>query len=413
MASKRPGLAKAGGLLLALCLSLAAAACGSSGGTGTASADSAQTSGPALKGKPIIIGMDSDSTGPASSYNPLITQGVQGAIAYVNAHGGVLGRPLKLFLTNSQSNPAEGPAVYNDMITHGAVAAIGAPVGPIQQAKQIIQNAKLLTIATQATDTSLLTPPSGYLYMIAPTSTTYADAFCAAFKAIHATRIALFHDNSPGVLTVANASIPVYEKCGVTFVDQESAPVTQTDFTAIAARIKASHPQAIYTISVGGSFQAAAETAFYQAMPNVQRFTLGAWPSQPAAWKAAAPGSLNGSVVIDTIDPENPRTKAVANMLAPYLPSSWTMSQYAADGYDALMLISEAIKKAGGTAEPALNAAFQTIQNFPTTFGQPSSTLSFSATKNSGSNGACSLVLKEFNANNTLTQDWGTFQPSC
>ena len=177
--------------------------------------------------------------------------------------------------------------------------------------------------------------------------------------------------------------------------------------------VKASHPRAIYTISVGGSFQAASETAFYQAMPNVQRFTLGAWPSQPAAWKAAAPGSLNGSVVIDTIDPENPRTKAVANMLSPYLPSSWTMSQYAADGYDALMLISEAIKKAGGTAEPALNAAFQTIQNFPTTFGQPSSTLSFSATKNSGSNGACSLVLKEFNANNTLTQDWGTFQPSC
>src|SRR6516225_5622984 len=86
MASKRPGLAKAGGLLLALCLSLAAAACGSSGGTGTASADSARTSGPALKGKPIIIGMDSDSTGPASSYNPLITQGVQEAIAYVNAH---------------------------------------------------------------------------------------------------------------------------------------------------------------------------------------------------------------------------------------------------------------------------------------------------------------------------------------
>ncbi len=57
---------------------------------------------------PIIIGLDADMSAVAKEGGIAIQRGAQIAISEINAKGGVLGRPLKLEVSNHRGNPARG-----------------------------------------------------------------------------------------------------------------------------------------------------------------------------------------------------------------------------------------------------------------------------------------------------------------
>src|SRR5689334_1398180 len=88
------------------------AACGDSGkknnassSNTTASSGSATTaaSGGAATGEPITLGLTNMEGGAISL--PEVRNGMEAAIAYVNAHGGVNGRPFKLLRCDVDGSP--------------------------------------------------------------------------------------------------------------------------------------------------------------------------------------------------------------------------------------------------------------------------------------------------------------------
>jgi branched-chain amino acid transport system substrate-binding protein len=90
------------------------------------------------------------------------------------------------------------------------------------------------------------------------------------------------------------------------------------------------------------------------------------------------------------------------------------MNQFAAQGYDGLMLLLEAIKQAGTSDDrAAIKKAMDSITGYKPHIGQEAFRVSYSPTKHIGANGLCGLTLFEFGSNNQPKAKWSKFQPPC
>lgn len=96
---------------------LAAAACGS--------ASSADSSGGAKA--PVVIGVSVPLSGDFSQDGPASEQGYETWAAYQNAHGGILGRPVRLDFLSDGSSPVQVVTNYQKLITSDHVDFVLGP----------------------------------------------------------------------------------------------------------------------------------------------------------------------------------------------------------------------------------------------------------------------------------------------
>jgi branched-chain amino acid transport system substrate-binding protein len=115
-----------------------------------------------------------------------------------------------------------------------------------------------------------------------------------------------------------------------------------------------------------------------------------------------------------SINNQNPRTQELINLLKAKNGADYEITAYDANAWDAIQIIKLAIEKAGGPDDSKkLNEAIQSMSGYKAAFGQPSFTLSYSATKHLGADGLCGLSLIEFGSDNKPKGPWATYQPPC
>ena len=79
-------------------------------------------------GQPIEIGYVNDESGPLAV--PYITYGTQAGVSYVNAHGGVNGRPIKLLTCAADGSPEKSIACANQFVQAKVPAVLeGVDIG--------------------------------------------------------------------------------------------------------------------------------------------------------------------------------------------------------------------------------------------------------------------------------------------
>ncbi len=398
--------------VVAFATALAVAGCGSASN----SASGGDPFGGAKPdGEPIIIGMDEDSTGPGAAFSTIAGDAVRDAVAQVNAEGGILDRPVELIVENDESDPTKTPTVLRKLVSQGAVALIlQTSGGAINQAKSVITDAGLLAVSPTSTSQSIATPPNNeFTYTLANPVSDFVKAYCGAFQATGIKTLGILSDTSVTIKAVNDLMLPGLHDC-VDVVAEESAPVNASDLNAQVARIRSADPDAVLVSSAGGSFEVLAHNTLYQTMPKVQRFSLASIGNESSAWKLANPGALDGLVYLGSIDEDNPQTKKVQDLLDKTRGDDYTVTAFDANGYDTVHLIKRAIESAGGTDDPtAIRDAFNAIQGYEASFGQPGFTLSYGPDKHLGADGLCGLVLTEFGSDNTPEGPWGEYQPPC
>lgn len=99
------------GFALALCMG--------SGVLGTVSATAST--------QPIIIGAIAGTTGAYGSTGQAVINGTEMAVAYINAHGGVMGHQLKLVWGNDNASATTSSLDFKKFVSEGAVAMLGSP----------------------------------------------------------------------------------------------------------------------------------------------------------------------------------------------------------------------------------------------------------------------------------------------
>src|SRR5215472_423185 len=113
--------------VIAGALMLAAAACSSSGsGSGSAGGSGSGT---------ITLGELGPLTGPRADLGAAMVQGANLSLGIINAHGGVLGHPVKLDPQDTASDPADAVPAADKEINVDHAAAI---VGPLVQTAPVV-----------------------------------------------------------------------------------------------------------------------------------------------------------------------------------------------------------------------------------------------------------------------------------
>jgi ABC-type branched-subunit amino acid transport system substrate-binding protein len=97
--------------------------------TGCGSSGSGSASTPGVTATSITFGTHQPLTGPAAPGYSLIAPASQAYFDYVNAHGGVYGRKIKLLIKNDQYNPTLTVSVVNQLVLQDHVFGIFEGLG--------------------------------------------------------------------------------------------------------------------------------------------------------------------------------------------------------------------------------------------------------------------------------------------
>ena len=392
-------------------VSLVLAGCGDDDDSG----GSAPKANPELKGDPIVIGLDEDSTGPGASYSTIAGKTIRDAVDELNAGDGILGRPVKLLVENDESDPTKAPSVIRKLLDDGAQALLLVTASAaVNQSKPVIQEAQVTSIAPIAISQTFATPPdSDYAFSQANLLDNFVEVYCGAAEEMGYENLAIISDNTPTIEGVNALLKPGLEEC-MTVVADETAAVDASDVNAQVAKVKDADPDLILVSSVGGTFEVLVQNTLAQQLPDVQRFSLASIGNQPDNWKLANPGALEGMVFMGSIDPDNPRTEELQDKLRDWRgDDDYSITAYDAQAYDAVQILKQAIEAAGSTDGPAVQQAMQSISGYEASFGSDGFTISFSQDKHTGADGLCGLVLTVFGADNTPDGAWDEYQPPC
>lgn len=383
--------------------SLMLAGCSGAGGGGAADDE-------------IVIGIVTDTSGGASAYAPFTQVGAEMAIEEINEAGGIEGKKIRVITKNDGSDTTQTPTIARRLIDDGAqMLILNSGSASAIASKVVCVEENILCVAPTNLSASIIEEPDNEnIYILGPTSAGIGSAFADGMTSAGYKRIAVIIDDIPTMQDYLPTMMEQLEGAGLEQVAVEKVPVDAADASAQIARVKNADPDVVLVMSQGGQTEALSQNGLHRAMPDTPRFSLASIGNQPDTWDLADNGALEGLVFAGSIDPTNERTTEFKEKLTARGGTHSALTAYGPQGYDAIQLMVQAIKAAGGAEDTdAVQKAFQGITDYKPHYGQESYTISFGADKHVGADGSCGLVLAQFDAQNRPTQTWSEFQPTC
>jgi branched-chain amino acid transport system substrate-binding protein len=360
--------------------------------------------------------MITDTSGGASAYAPYSEVGIQMAIDEINAAGGISGKKIKLIKESDGSQSTQTPTLARRLVDQGAdVLLMNSGSASSIAVKPVCYQAKILCVApTNLSDAIVAAPQQDNIWILGPTSAGIGEIYAAGMAKAGVKRLAVISDDVPTIQSYVPALVGAIQKGGIEQVANEKIDPTGNDVSAQIARVKASNPDAVLIMSLGGQAEVLVQNGLHQQLPTVKRFGLASIGNQPTTWDLADPGALEGLVVVGSVDKDNARTNDFIKKLTAIGGKYSVMTAYQPQGYDAVYMVKEAIEKAGGTSDlQKINDAFASITDYKPHYGRSDFSLSYSKDKHVGSNGNCGIVLMQFDSSNRPSKVWDTYQGSC
>lgn len=314
--------------------------------------------------KDIVIGEFASLTGGTASFGQSSHKGVQMAVDEVNAAGGVLGKPVRLVVEDNQSKAGEAATVVRRMISRDQIVALIGEVASSRslEAAPIAQQNKVPMISPASTNPKV-TEVGDYIFRVC-----FIDPFQGAVLAKFMLErgwknVAILTDVKQDYAVGLTEFFKAYfTKNGGTIVSDQSYSSGDKDFKAQLTSIRASNPQAIL---VSGYYNEAGLIASQARELGLNVPLLGGdgWDS-PSLVEVAG-DAMEGNFFSNHFSAED-TSPAVQNFLKKFQEKyKEEPDAMAALGYDAAMLLFDAMKRAGSTDSAGLRAAIASSKNFP------------------------------------------------
>lgn len=332
-------------------------------------AKDAPKKGPAIGAK---IGVISIITGQGAGYGEAITNGFKLAREEVNAKGDVR---IELVIEDSSSKTDQAVSAAQKLInTHQVVAILGPTLSTEMKAAGPIANQSGVPIMGTSTTAVGITQIGKYVFRNSlPESQAIPASIGKAVKKYNIRKVALLYGNDD-VFTKSGFDTmkKTAEDLKLNIVTIETFQRGQSDYKAQLTKIKNLNPDAIFCSALyeeGGVILSQARKMGIKAP-----FVGGNGFNSPKVIEIAK-DAANGLVVATPWFPDrnDPKVKAfVAKYEKTYGKKP---DQFAAQAYDALYIMAEALKKAGNADREKLRDALASIRNFDGVLGK----FSFSA----------------------------------
>jgi len=203
---------------------------------------------PAIAAEPIKIAAIFAKTGIAGKSNAPHVQMVEFSVEEINNQGGLLGRPVKLIILDNKSSPIGSSMAARKAVQLGVPAVIGAAWSSHSlQIAPILQQAKIPMITGPSTNPKV-TRIGNYIFR-----TCFIDSFPAQAMAQFAytelgarTAIVLEIINEEFSLTLAELFSNSYQQYGGKVVLKGSYANDAVDFANLLKKVKTLHPDVVY-----------------------------------------------------------------------------------------------------------------------------------------------------------------------
>ena len=301
------------------------------------------------QGAPVQLGAIEILTGPNAAYGTAIRAGLELALEEVHAKGGVLGgRRINLVVEDSAGNKDQAINAARKLIGRDRVVAI---IGPTLSNEMFaagpVANERRVPIMGTSTTANGITDIGPYVFR---TSLPEADVIPVTLKAAQARgvkTIALMYANddafSKSGFDVMKAAA---EAAGLTIVAIEAFGSKDTDFSAQLTKVRALKPDAVGISALVEPVSGVLLQARQLGFGRETLFIGGNGSNSPKLGEiagVAADGLIVGSPwFVSKADEANARFVAAFQAKNGRLPD-----QFAAQAYDAMHIMADALNRAG------------------------------------------------------------------
>lgn len=329
-----------------------------------------KSSPPSAASAVIKVGEYASLTGKEAAFGQSSHDGTALAVDDLNAAGGVLGKQIQLTTEDDQSQAGQPSTDVRKLISDDGVVAILGEVASSRslEAAPICQQNQIPMISPSSTNPKV-TEAGDYIFRVC-----FIDPFQGTVMANFATRTLrlktaavltdVTSDYSEGLAKFFKDS---FTANGGKIVADQNYSGGDKDFSAQLTAIKAANPDGIfipgYYTEVGLIVLQARQLGI-----NTPLFGGDGWDGKPLL--SIGGSALEGTYFSDHFSPKD--TNAVVQDFVKKYQAKYnaTPDAMAALGYDSMMLLADAIKRAGGTDGPKLRDALAATKDFPGVTGQ-------------------------------------------
>lgn len=319
----------------------------------------------------IRIGEVASMTGSEATFGVSTHRGIEFAINEINAAGGINGKKLTLTTMDDQGKPDEAATAITKLITHNKVAAV---IGEVASSRSlamapIAQNHKIPMISPSSTNPKV-TEQGDYIFRVC-----FIDPFQGAVMAqfahqnLKATKAAILRDlKSDYSVGLADYFEKTFKASGGEIVADVSYSSGDIDFksqlTKIRAQIQAQAKGSVTVIFIPGYYTEVGLIARQARELGMNEALLGGDGWDSSKLKEIGGTSIDGSYFSNHYSPEN-QSPSVVKFTSKFKEIyNETPDGLAAMGYDAAMVLGDALKRAKSSKSEDLRQALAETKNF-------------------------------------------------
>jgi branched-chain amino acid transport system substrate-binding protein len=311
---------------------------------------------------PIKIGVPVPLSGSYAAAGVDIVNGAKLAVAKINGHGGVLGRPLQLIPVDDACDAQTATQAAQNLVAQGVVAVAGGYCSSASLPESTVFHAQgdIPFVLDASTNPQLTEQGFNDIFRTIGRDDEQGP-FAANIIAnvLHAKNVVVMDDNSTYAVGLQQNTTKALKAYGVHVTVEHLTP-GQSDYTSVLTQINQLHPQVLYYT---GYFTEMG-LLLKQARQLGYKFTMvgGDATNDPTVLKTAG-AAANGFML--TTSPLAQFLGSASGYLKAYHARFHTApGPYSVYEYDAVQVLAQAIKNAKSTNPKAIDAALAKTKNF-------------------------------------------------
>jgi branched-chain amino acid transport system substrate-binding protein len=332
---------------------------------GLAVALSGQISNPA--NAQIKIGVAGPLTGGSAAFGSQLKNGVEQAVADINAQGGINGQKIQLFVGDDRGDPKEGVSVANKFVADGVKFVIGHfNSGVTMPASEVYQENGIVAITPASTNPKVTDRKMWNTFRVCGRDDQQGGAagniIAQKFKG---KRVAVVHDKTTYGQGLADETRKAMNKGGVKEVLYEGVNKDDKDFTALVSKLKAANIDLLYW---GGLHDTGGLILRQMRDQGVKAPLMGGDGITDDEFAAIAGPGAEGTLMTFSPDPRtNPANKEIVEVFRKkgFEPQAYTLYSYAA-----LQIIKQAAEMAKSVDPKKVAAVMTSGKPFKTVLGE-------------------------------------------
>ncbi|HON90579.1 MAG: ABC transporter substrate-binding protein [Phycisphaerae bacterium] len=331
--------------------------------------------GPKGDTTPIKVGAIFAVTGPASFLGAPEAKTVEMFVEKINQAGGLHGRKIELLIRDSGGSPEKAISMARQLIDEEKVLAILGPStsGETLQIKNICQEAQTILLSCAAAE-EIVIPMASYVFKTPQKDSQAAQWIFNTMKDLGITKIGVITSNT-GFGKGGKAQLEkMAAENGVEILVNEVYEKEATDLTGVLTKVKGAGVQAVVNWSIEPA-QGIVAKNMKQIQLDVPLFQSHGYGNikYVQASGDAADGTIFpcGRLLVADELPEDHPQKAVLTQYKKDYESRFKeeASTFGGHAYDAILILTEAIKKAGSTDKAVVRDTIENLKGVVGTAG--------------------------------------------